>query len=162
MASATIDLNSPYSGVAEFGNKVGIFLLRYGLVLTLGWIGAVKFLPYEAEGIQGLISNSPLMSWMYKFLSVQGVSNVIGSAELVTAALLASRPFAPKLSALGSLLATVTFLTTISFLFTTPGMFDAKYGFPAISAGGFLLKDVILLGAALFTGAEALSAADKK
>lgn len=158
----TIDRNSYLSGVAELGNKVGIFLLRYGLVLTLGWIGAVKFLPYEAQGIQGLISHSPFMSWMYKFLSVQGASNLIGGTELVIAALLASRPFAPRLSALGSLLAVGTFLTTLSFLFTTPGMFDAQYGFPAISAGGFLLKDVILLGAAVLTGAEALAAAESR
>lgn len=39
-------------------------LLRYGLVLVLGWIGAMKFTAYEAEGIKSLIETSPLMSWM--------------------------------------------------------------------------------------------------
>jgi reactive chlorine resistance protein C len=140
-------------------DRIGAFLLRYGLVLTLGWIGAVKFLPYEAEGIVALIKNSPLMSWMYSVWSVQGTSNVIGATELVIALLIAARPILPLWSALGSALAAFTFLLTISFLFTTPGMWDAKYGFPAISAGGFLLKDVILLGAALWTCADALRAA---
>ena len=47
-------------------HRVGHFLLRYGLVLVLGWIGAMKFTAYEAEGIQTLVATSPLMSWMYK------------------------------------------------------------------------------------------------
>ena len=61
------------------------------------------------------------MSWMYVVLSVQGVSNVIGLIEITTALLIASRPFSPKASFLGSLGAIVTFLLTISFLFSTPG-----------------------------------------
>ena len=30
--------------------KLGNFLLRYGLLIVLGWIGAMKFTHYEAEG----------------------------------------------------------------------------------------------------------------
>ena len=44
--------------------NIGALLLRYGLVLVLGWIGAMKFTVYEAEGIKPLIETSPLMSWM--------------------------------------------------------------------------------------------------
>lgn len=29
--------------------ELGRFLIRYGLVLVLGWIGAMKFTAYEAE-----------------------------------------------------------------------------------------------------------------
>jgi reactive chlorine resistance protein C len=43
---------------------------------------------------------------------------------------------------------------TLSFLITTPGALS-----PTSPLGGFLLKDVILLGAALYTAAEALEAA---
>jgi len=66
----------------------------------------------------------------------------------------------PKLSVLGSVLATLLFLTTISFLFTTPGVAEAAGGgFPALSSTGqFLLKDVVLLGASLWTLADALRA----
>ena len=39
---------------------LGEFLLRYGLVLVLGWIGAMKFTAYEAEGIKPLVETSPL------------------------------------------------------------------------------------------------------
>ena len=55
---------------------------------------------------------------------------------------------------LGSLLAAGTFLVTLSFLMTTPGVLE-----PTNPFGGFLLKDLMLLGAALYTAAEALEAA---
>src|SRR5215203_5382948 len=38
--------------------KLGEFLIRYGLVLVLGWIGAMKFTAYEAAGIQGFCKQS--------------------------------------------------------------------------------------------------------
>lgn len=138
--------------------KAGGFLLRYGLVLVLGWIGLMKFWQFEAEGIQPLIASSPFMSWMYKLLSVQGVSNVIGVTELITAALIALGTKFPRLSAAGSALAIPTFLATLSFLFTLPG-WHPEFGFPILGgAGGFLVKDVILLGAALWTLGESLAA----
>jgi len=101
--------------------KLGAVFVRYGLVLVLGWIGAMKFTTYEAEGIKTLVQTSPLMSWMYKLLSLQATSNVIGIAELTAAVLIAIRPLAPKLSAIGSVLAVFTFLTTLTFLFSLPG-----------------------------------------
>jgi uncharacterized membrane protein YkgB len=57
------------------------------------------------------------------------------------------------------------FATTLSFLLTTPGVWEASLGgFPAISVlpGQFLLKDVVLLGAALFSAGEALEAARRR
>lgn len=135
----------------------GRLLLRYGLVLVIGWIGAMKFTAYEAAGIQPLVASSPFMSWLYKVLSVQGVSNLIGAVELAAAALIAIRPLSAKLSAVGSILATGMFLTTISFLFSLPGWEPTLGGFPALSGGGgFLLKDVVLLGAAVTTLADSL------
>ncbi len=139
---------------------LGAFLLRYGLVLVLGWIGAMKFTAYEAEGIKPLIETSPLMSWMYKFLSIQATSNVFGVAELTAAVLIAIRPIAARLSAIGSVLAVFTFLATLTFLFSLPGWEKSLGGFPALSgSGGFLLKDIVLLGAALWTLGDSLSAA---
>ena len=138
--------------------RLGTFLIRYGLVLVLGWIGAMKFTAYEAEGIKALVETSPLMSWMYKVLSLQATSNVIGVAELAAAVLIAIRPLSAKLSAIGSVLAVFTFLTTLTFLFSLPGWEKSLGGFPALSgSGGFLLKDVVLLGAALFTLGDSLA-----
>jgi uncharacterized membrane protein YkgB len=138
--------------------KAGEFLIRYGLVLVLGWIGAMKFTAYEAEGIKTLVETSPLMSWMYKVFSLQATSNIIGVAEIIAAVLIAIRPFSAKLSAIGSVLAVLTFLATLTFLFSLPGWEQSLGGFPALSgAGGFLLKDVVLLGAALFTLGDSLA-----
>jgi uncharacterized membrane protein YkgB len=52
------------------------------------------------------------------------------------------------------------FLTTLTFLITTPGWEPSLGGFPALSAmpGQFVLKDIVLLGASLWTAGEALTA----
>lgn len=73
------------------------------------------------------------------------------------ALLIVQRRWAPRASAVGSLIAVGTFLVTLSFLVTTPGVLA-----PDNPIGGFLMKDVLLLGAALFTAAEALDAAALK
>lgn len=140
--------------------QVGEFLLRYGLVLILGWIGGMKFTAYEAEGIQALVATSPLMSWMYKVFSLQATSNIIGVTEITAAVLIAIRPLAPKLSTFGSVLAVCTFLATLTFLFSLPGWEKSLGGFPALSgSGAFLLKDVVLLGAAFWTLGDSVSKA---
>jgi uncharacterized membrane protein YkgB len=132
-------------------------LLRYGLVLVIGWIGAMKFTAYEAAGIQPLVASSPLMRWLYQYLSVQAVSTVLGIVEIAIAVMIALRPVAAKIAALGSAMAVLMFLTTLSFLFSLPGWEPTLGGFPALSgSGGFLLKDVVLLAAAVWALGEAL------
>ena len=138
---------------------LGGLVLRYGLVLILLWIGGMKFSAFEAAGIQPLVGSSPLLSWMYALLNAQAVSNLFGVVEISVAVMIALRPRMPKLSALGSALAVIMFLTTLSFLVSLPGWEPSLGGFPALSsAGGFLLKDAVLLGAALWTWGESLSA----
>lgn len=144
---------------AEILGGLGTFLVRYGLVLVIFWIGAMKFTAYEANGIQPLVANSPLMGWMYRFLSVQAFSNLLGIVEIAIAGMIALRPIAPKVSALGSGLAVLMFLTTLSFLFSTPGWEPSLGGFPALAVvpGQFLLKDIVLLGVALWSLGDSLS-----
>lgn len=135
--------------------------IRYSLVLVLVWIGAMKFTAYEAESIRGLVENSPLMGWLYDVLSVRAMSALIGFAELAIAGLIAARPVSASLSAIGSALAVGMFATTLSFIFSTPGVFEGSAGgFPALSVvpGQFLLKDVVLLAAAVWSFAEATAA----
>lgn len=136
--------------------NLGINVSRYGLVVTLLLIGGLKFTGSEAQGIQPLVANSPLMFWVYRILSVQGVSNLIGVIEIVVALLIASRPLSAKLSFIGSVGAIITFLLTVTFLFSTPGAFHFSRGFPVLDdAGQFLIKDLVLLGASFWTAAEA-------
>lgn len=51
-------------------NAVGGILARYGLVVVLAWFGVLKFMEYEAKGIEPLVSESPLMNWLYGVFSV--------------------------------------------------------------------------------------------
>src|SRR5262245_43848112 len=139
---------------------VGLFVLRYGLVLVIGWIGLMKFTEYEAKGIQPLVAHSPLMSWMYGFLTVRAFSNALGVVEVAIAILIGRRHWSAKASALGSAGAMLVVLSpTLSFLFSTPGWEPSLGEFPSLSAlpGQFLLKDVVLLGAAIWSLGEAWS-----
>jgi uncharacterized membrane protein YkgB len=139
---------------------VGVTFLRYALVLVLVYFGVFKFTVAEANAIQPLVAHSPLMSWLYLVLDVEGVSRLIGVAELSIAALIFVRPWWPRASGIGSLAATAMFLTTLSFLLTTPGLWQWVEWFPAPTEGAaFLLKDAFLLGAAISTAGEALEAA---
>jgi reactive chlorine resistance protein C len=138
---------------------VGKAITRWGVVLVLAWIGAMKFTAYEAMGIQPLVSHSPLLSWVYDVLSVRSFSTMLGFIEIGTAALIALRSVSPKASAVGSILAIGLFATTLSFLFSTPG-WEPSLGFPAVSAmpGQFLLKDIVLFGASVWALGESLKA----
>jgi reactive chlorine resistance protein C len=152
-------LNDRATADVEVGlHRAGGTLARYGLVIVIGWIGLLKFTSYEAQGIQPLVANSPLMSWVYDVFSVTTFSILLGVLEVATAVLLAVKPWWPKLSAVGSVIAIGLFLTTISFLFTTPGVGEASAGgFPVLSSvGQFLIKDVALLGIAVWTLGDAL------
>jgi len=143
---------------SEKVRAAGVFLLRYGLVLVVGWIGAMKFTAYEASGIQPLVANSPLMSWVYLIFDVQTFSNLLGLVEIAIAVMIAVRPLSAKVSAIGSGAAAVMFLTTLSFLFSTPGWEPSLGGFPSLSVvpGQFVLKDLVLLGAAVWLLGESL------
>jgi uncharacterized membrane protein YkgB len=139
--------------------KLGINVSRYGLVITLLLIGVLKFTAAEAHGIQPLVANSPLMSWLYRVFSLQAVSNLIGIVEIIVALLIALRPFSARISFIGSLGAIITFVLTVSFLFSTPGAFEFTHGLPVLGdAGQFLIKDVVLLGASIWTAAESRNA----
>jgi uncharacterized membrane protein YkgB len=134
------------------------YLLRYGLVLVIAWIGFMKFTVYEAAGIQPLVANSPLMSWAYAIFSERAFSALLGIVEVAVAAMIALRPLSAKVSAIGSGLAVVMFLTTLTFILSTPGWEPSLGGFPALSTvpGQFIIKDIVLLAAALWSLGEAL------
>ena len=128
-------------------------ILRYSLVVFLVLFGLAKFTEAEALTIQPWVANSPFLGWLYAVTSVQGGSNLIGVIELTLGVLLAVRPWWPRPSVIGSLGATLTFLVTLSFLFTTPGLSPEWQG--------FLMKDLVLVGAALWTAADSLRAIER-
>jgi len=136
------------------------FLLRYGLVLVVAWTGAMKFTVYEAVAIQPLVATSPVISWIYRLWSVTAAAKLIGILDLTTAALIASRPFSPRACIVGSAMGSATFAVTSTFLVSAPGWAESLGGFPALSfdVGQVYVKDIVLLGTALWSMSEARTA----
>src|SRR4029077_7014241 len=153
-----VELRVKGEAVVRSIHKISTFVLRYGLVLVVFWIGCLKFTAYESKGVFNHASHSPLLAWAYHILEVRDFSRALGVVEITTALLIAAGPVWPKLSIVGSLGGIGMFLTTLSFVITTPGVWQAEYGFPALAAspGQFLVKDVVLLGAAIWTLADSL------
>jgi uncharacterized membrane protein YkgB len=139
---------------ARLFDLVGGGILRYGLVLLLVGIGGLKFTEMEAAAIQPWVAHSPFLGWLYGVTSVQGASNLIGVVEIAIGILLAVFRWFPRLSAIGSIGASITFLITLSFLFTTPDL--------SPDGAGFIFKDFMLFGAALWTAGQSLQAAESR
>lgn len=152
--SSTLSVTASSSRSLTAGARLrsaGAFVLRYSLVFFLLFFGALKWTAAEAKGITPMVSHSPVFFWLYPLFGVQGGSEVIGVVELVIAILIVSRRWSPRASAAGSIAAAGMFIVTLSFLVTTPNVGESS---------GFLLKDLTLLGAALWTAGEALGASD--
>jgi len=157
----------------------GASLMRLAIGVVFLWIGALKFVPYEADSITPFVANSPFMSFFYEHpqeykahlthegeLNVEkrawqtanntyGFSTGLGVVELLIGLLVLSNPISRRTGLLGGALAFGTPLVTLSFLITTPeawvgALSDAQHGFPYLSGGGRLvLKDVLMLAGAL-------------
>jgi reactive chlorine resistance protein C len=146
--------------VDRHGRTVTTAGLYASLVVVFAWFGGMKFTAYEAEGLTGLVGNSPLLSWVYPIFGVRGFSSILGVIELSIGALIAARLVSPVYSLVGGLLSAGLFVTTLSFMVTTPGVFEPEMGFPAISVapGQFLLKDIGLLALSLWIAVDSLAA----
>jgi uncharacterized membrane protein YkgB len=159
-------------------------MLRIALVIVLVWIGGLKFVNYEADSIVPLVANSPMMRFLYSqpseyrtHMNKEGelnpqhrawhqengtyaFSHGLGAVIIGIGLLIALYPVKPELSALGSVLLIFMLCTTLSFLITTPeawvpALGDANHGFPYLSgAGRLIVKDVIMLAAAVVTLAD--------
>ena len=76
----------------------------------------------------------------------------LAGVEIALAVMMASRQLKPRISAIGSYGIAASLVVTLSFLITTPPQLA-----PALN--GFLVKDLILLGVALWSAGEASRAA---
>src|ERR1700726_2497876 len=124
--------------------RIGVAALRISIAIVFLWIGALKFVPYEADSITPFVANSPLMSFFYEHPkeykahlthegevkpaerawqaanNTYGFSKGLGTLEMMIGVLtlvgLASR----RLGFVGATLAFLTPFVTLSFLITTP------------------------------------------
>jgi reactive chlorine resistance protein C len=88
----------------------------------------------------------------------------LGAVIVAYGVMIALHPWRPGVAAVGSFLAFVMSLVTLSFLITTPecwvpSLGSAEHGFPLLSgAGRLVVKDAIMMGAALVTMADSAKA----
>lgn len=167
-------------------------MLRFGLIVVLLWIGWLKVFPYEADGIIPFVANSPFMSFLIAHpeqyaahMNPEGVLNEVnrawheqngtyrfsyglGAVIVAFGLMLCMHRWRPEIAALGSFLVVGMSFVTLSFLVTTPetwvpALGDAHHGFPYLSGRGRLVvKDVIMLGAALVTLVDSAKLAQRR
>ena len=88
----------------------------------------------------------------------------LGSVIVGLGAMIALHPWLPRVAAVGSFVVAIMSLSTLSFLITTPECWvpplgGPEHGFPLLSgAGRLVVKDAIMLGAALVTMADSAKA----
>ena len=88
----------------------------------------------------------------------------LGAVIVAYGLMIASHPWLPRLAAVGSFLVFVMSFVTLSFLVTTPECWvpdlgGPEHGFPLLAAPGRLVvKDAIMMGAALVTMADSAHA----
>lgn len=169
-------------------DKVGVTLTRVGLIVVLVWIGGLKAFRYEADGIVPFVANSPAMNFFYAdpgnyktHKNPEGAlvpqnrswheanhtyefAYGLGAVIVLYGVMLGLHPWFPQVAAVGSFLVFVMSFVTLSFLITTPECWvpplgDAQHGFPYLSgAGRLVVKDTIMMGAALVTMADSAKA----
>jgi reactive chlorine resistance protein C len=155
--------------------RIGLSALRIAIAIVFLWIGALKFVPYEADSITPFVANSPVMSFFYEHpqdykahLTREGelkpaarawetanntytFSYGLGTVELTIGVLVLAGLVSVRLGFAGAILAFLTPFVTLSFLVTTPeawvpALGAAQHGFPYLSGGGRLvLKDTVIL-----------------
>lgn len=175
-------------GLAAKADRIGLAVTRIGLVVVLVWIGALKVYKYEAEGIAPFVANSPLMNFFYSdpgnykaHMNPEGAvvpanrtwheangtyafALGLGAVIVFYGLLIALHPVLPQAATVGSFLVFVMSFVTLSFLITTPEVWvpdrgGQEHGFPLLAGPGRLvLKDAIMMGAALVTMADSAKA----
>lgn len=125
-------------------------LLRWALIITFSWVGAIQFTDCAADGIASF--SGQIMSGMPALSGIRGASHVIGVFELATAALLALGVILPIYSVLGAALSAAAHLITLTVLLSAAGITETTAGgFPPVPLvlGQLLLKNLVLLAALL-------------
>jgi uncharacterized membrane protein YkgB len=165
-------------------DRIGVNLMRIAIAIVFLWIGALKFVPYEADSITPFVANSPVLSFFYAHpeqykahLTHEGqlvpeqrawqeenntyaFSKGLGVVEMSIGTLVLLNPVSSLIGLIGAFLAFATPIVTLSFLITTPeawvqSLGDAQFGFPYLSgAGRLVLKDVVIFAGGLLVMAD--------
>ncbi len=163
---------------AAASQRVFIHGLRIAIFVIMAWIGALKFAPYEADGIVPFVANSPTMSFFYAFEAPAYVPHMSPEGKLVEenrawheandtypfamglglvivaiGVLMLAGIVSPRAGLLGGVLTIGMSIVTLSFLITTPetwvpALGDEHHGFPYLSGRGRLVVKDLIMLAA--------------
>lgn len=152
-----------------------IHFMRIAIFIVMAWIGGLKFIPYEADGIVPFVANSPFMSFFYnepapeykQFRNKEGewvpanigwhqqnntypFSYGLGIVIIIIGLLTLAGIFHSGLGLVGGLLTTGMSVITLSFLITTPetwvpALGGPDHGFPYLSGAGRLVLKDIIM-----------------
>src|SRR6202048_1628369 len=140
-------------------DQFGANLMRIAIAIVFFWIGALKFVPYEADSITPFVASSPLMSFFYEkpdeykahltregelkpverawqtANNTYGFSDGLGTLEIMIGLLTLLGVFSRRWGIVGATLSFLTPFVPLSFLITTPDAWvsalgDAQHGFP--------------------------------
>ena len=139
LLSIGIFLTKPY-----LESHKAIWLNAFPVILVLLWIGGMKFTLLEAKGIEGLVSSSPLMAWMYGFWDIQTTSNLIGVYDILALSLVILAIFQQKLLIPAVLMSGAVFAVTQSFFLSFSGALSSET--LLTTTGHFLIKDLWFIG----------------
>jgi uncharacterized membrane protein YkgB len=104
----------------------------------------MKFTLLEAKGIEGLVSSSPLMAWMYSFWDIQTTSNLIGVYDILALSLVILAIFQQKLLMPAVLMSGAVFAVTQTFFLSFSGALSSET--LLTTTGHFLIKDLWFIG----------------
>lgn len=139
LLSIGIFLTKPY-----LESHKAIWLSAFPVILVLLWIGGMKFTLLEAKGIEGLVSSSPLMAWMYSFWDIQTTSNLIGVYDILALSLVILAIFQQKLLMPAVLMSGAVFAVTQTFFLSFSGALSSET--LLTTTGHFLIKDLWFIG----------------
>lgn len=122
----------------QISGRASLLFLRISLGIVLLWIGALKFV--DPSPVVGLLDAS------FSFLAFSGFVYLLGVVEVIAALML----FANRMTEYVGLLLVGLFAGTLIIFLIAPAVSYGEGGFPLLSlAGEFLLKDLVLMAAAL-------------
>lgn len=155
--------------IAAKKQKWGINLIRVAILVIFVWIGGLKAMNYEAEGIVPFVANSPFMSFFYNNNAPEykdyklkegefnkekyewhqqnntyGFSHGLGILIVSIGILTFLGIFFPRIGLVGAILVVIMTIGTLSFLVTTPECWvpdlgSGEHGFPLLTGAGRLV-----------------------
>lgn len=169
MKTIICNLFDRFLHIAASAKGLGYGMMRVAILVIFVWIGGLKFMNYEAEGIVPFVANSPFMSFFYtksapeyktyklkegelnqkkqawhKENNTYGFSHGLGILIVSIGILTFLGFFSTRIGMVGEILVIIMTIGTLSFLVTTPECWvpdlgSGEHGFPLLSGAGRLV-----------------------